>query len=216
MNNPPAFPPAPIWLLNCDAFPDDESVGVQLLADDDGADRAQYTAAFTFDHHAAMNARNYQAIEKTREATTNNSRFYLTAPTASRIPSNALHPWFYVHCVGIPNLERLAQSLQAPENWRQRIDMAIQLDSIREDWYDVCNQTDDPEVRVTTTARVLRHHELEYSHFIFLVNGRIEFYHICEELFAYLGAHHTNWSAGPLRRGRLTGGRSRLRVHRGD
>jgi hypothetical protein len=121
-------PPAVIWSLFPSADQDAASKGAIELADDETLQ--SYSENFTFAHHVRLNRRKYESMTKIITPIPNSSRRFLQTPSVSKIPSNCLHPWYYTQCIAIESLQELAEHLQAPNDWRERIDRSKQQDDV--------------------------------------------------------------------------------------
>lgn len=135
------FPPAPIWLLKRSDLPNaqtaiDAARDRRLLADDDGPP-LRYTDTFASAQHAARNVGNFKQLADgiTRHplAGNQNNRYY-TSLRACKLPSNCLHPLFYMECAGIRDLDTLADYLEVPSDWRARIDQVIYMPYTQHRW----------------------------------------------------------------------------------
>lgn len=133
-----------IWYYDRDgSFTDADSTGPGPLEDD--PDDHQYTDTFTFADHVQLNTRNYNNLYKETDPLPN-GRIVMRSPTASRIPSNCLHPWFYTQCTAIESLHELAVHLQAPNNWMARIDKAKRQNSLLICYQQLLQSSDGDEV----------------------------------------------------------------------
>ncbi|KAI3655512.1 hypothetical protein MP638_006249, partial [Amoeboaphelidium occidentale] len=112
-----------------DELAETKSVGNAAAEQKEGTDSAEYNEWFSYDDHVALNKKNFEKLHPQRvPIKTKPGKFYLSYPSASRMPSNCVHPAFYKNVSGIASLDDLATEgyLNAPGDWKQRIDAALQ------------------------------------------------------------------------------------------
>jgi hypothetical protein len=110
-----------------------ESVGSATVEPEEGSASVEYNELFSYDDHVATNKKNYEQLHPRRVPIESMpGKFCLSYPPASKIPSNCVHPAFYMKVVGITSLDELASAghLNAPVDWKQRIDAALETNYV--------------------------------------------------------------------------------------
>lgn len=114
-----------IWLYDRGDESDSDAASLPDLHDDRYLD--EYSTNFTFENHVDLNAQNYNEMAKQIvRLAAHSHRYYLSAPTASQIPSSCIHPAYYMDSIGIASLNVLADHLKAPIDWGHQINVALQ------------------------------------------------------------------------------------------
>jgi hypothetical protein len=144
-SSPSITAPTNVWLLDRGNLSEKESVASSAGCLDDEEEQG-YNENFTFQNHIDKNTRHYHAMVKITKELTGSNRFYMTSPTASRVPSKCLNPGFYMGCTDVRTMVDLAALLKAPKDWRKTIAQALKNIFVTEMLQNFRNCRNKPEV----------------------------------------------------------------------
>ena len=141
-----------IWKVDPSEWEVETIASITDTEDEQDAER-QEELELSFEDHLGRNKHHFSHMKKETvplpfSDNFPTQRYVLKTPDASKIPSQCINPRFYRFIRPVTSLDHLALLLDAPVDWRQRIQVLMNDYSVQSTYSAFCRLEDvSPEVR---------------------------------------------------------------------